>query len=57
LYESAPGAKLFYAVKACGHHFEGGEQEFYQDLDRGLSLPQIADKSDKNLKEQKVATD
>jgi len=57
LYEAATGAKLFYAVKASGHHFEGGEQEFYQDLDRGLSLPQIADKSDKNLKEQKVATD
>jgi hypothetical protein len=57
LFEAVQGAKLFYAVKASGHHFEGGEQEFYQDLDRGLSLPQIADKSDKNLKEQKVATD
>jgi predicted alpha/beta hydrolase len=42
LYEAAPGAKRFYAVKARGHHFEGGEQEFYQDLDAGLSPPAIA---------------
>ena len=33
LYEAAPSAKHFYAVKATGHHFEGGEQEFYHDLD------------------------
>lgn len=45
LYEAAPGAKRFFAVKATGHHFEGGEKEFYQDLDLGLSAPQIADKS------------
>lgn len=51
LYEATPGTKCFYAVKASGHHFEGGEQEFYQDLDRGLLLPQIVDKSDKNLQE------
>lgn len=56
LYEATPGAKHFYAVKASGHHFEGGEREFYQDLDLGLSLPQIADKSNKNLKEREVAT-
>ena len=36
LYESASGAKHFYAVKASGHHFEGGEKEFYQDLDAGV---------------------
>ena len=57
LYDVIPGAKHFYAVKASGHHFEGGEKEFYEDLDRGLSLPQIADKSDKNLKEAEVARD
>ena len=37
LYEAAAGAKRFYAVKARGHHFEGGEKEFYQDLDQGLA--------------------
>jgi len=42
LYETAASAKRFYAVKARGHHFEGGEKEFYQDLDAGLSLPEIA---------------
>jgi len=41
LYESASGAKRFYAVKASGHHFEGGEKEFYQDLDAGVSLSVI----------------
>ena len=51
LYEAAPGAKRFYAVKATGHHFEGGEKEFYEDLDLGLSLQQIADKRDKKLQE------
>ena len=56
LYEVAPGAKRFYAVKAGGHHFEGGEKEFYEDLDRGLSLSQIADKSNKNLQERGIAT-
>ena len=33
LYEATPGAKRFYTVKARGHHFEGGETEFYYDLD------------------------
>ena len=37
LYEATPGAKHFYAVKASGHHFEGGEKEFYDDLDQSLS--------------------
>jgi len=48
LYNATPGEKQFYAVKASGHHFEGGEQEFYRDLDQGLSLPQIAGKRDKS---------
>jgi hypothetical protein len=51
LYEATPSAKRLYAVKASGHHFEGGEKEFYQDLDLGISLPQIADKDDNKLKE------
>ena len=51
MYEVAPGSKHLFAVEARGHHFEGGEQEFYRDLDLGLSAPQIADKSDKKLKE------
>ena len=51
LYEATPGAKRLFAVKAKGHHFEGGENEFYQDLDQGISLPQIADKEDNKLKE------
>ena len=49
LYEATPSAKRLYAVKASGHHFEGGEKEFYQDLDQGLT--QIADKSDNKVKE------
>ena len=57
LYDVIPGAKHFYAVKASGHHFEGGEREFYEDLDLGLSQQQIADKSDNKLKETKVARD
>jgi hypothetical protein len=54
LYEAAAGAKKLYAVKASGHHFEGGEKQFYEALDRGLSAPQIADKSDNKLKEISV---
>ena len=49
LYETTPGTKHLYAVKARGHHFEGGEKEFYQDLDQGLT--QMADKSDNKVKE------
>lgn len=37
MYEAAAGVKRLYAVKATGHHFEGGEQEFYRDLDLGLA--------------------
>lgn len=55
LYEAASGAKRFYGVKASGHHFEGGEKEFYQDLDTGLATPQIVDKSDNDLKEIPIA--
>ena len=36
LYEVTQGAKRLYAVKASGHHFEGGEKEFYADLDQSL---------------------
>ena len=39
LFEKATSPKYFYQVKASGHHFEGGESEFYQDLDDGLSRP------------------
>ena len=38
LFAAAPGPKHFYAVKASGHHFERGEQEFYRALDEGLSV-------------------
>jgi fermentation-respiration switch protein FrsA (DUF1100 family) len=37
LYEVTPGAKRLYAVKARGHHYEGGETEFYHYLDLGLT--------------------
>src|ERR1700752_1101451 len=57
LYDAIPGAKHFYAVNASGHHFEGGEKSFYEDLDKGLSQQQIADKSDNKLKEAEVARD
>lgn len=55
LYAATPGAKHLYAVKARGHHFEGGETEFYHDLDQGLLdqdlfAQQIADKRDNKLK-------
>jgi len=56
LYEVVPSMKHLYAVKATGHHFEGGEQEFYHDLDLGLSLQQIADKDDNKLKEPGAAS-
>jgi hypothetical protein len=37
LYKTPAGSKRFYAIKAKGHHFEGGQQEFYRDLDMELS--------------------
>ena len=49
LYAVTPTAKRLYAVKATGHRFEGGEKEFYQDLDQGLT--QIADKRNNKVKE------
>ena len=42
MYDATTGVKRFYAVKASGHHFEGGEKEFYHDLDAGLSPPEGA---------------
>ena len=57
LYDVIPGVKHLYAVKASGHHFEGGEEQFYEDLDQGISLQQIADKSDNKLKEREAARD
>jgi dienelactone hydrolase len=38
LFDLAPGPKHLYMVKASGHHFEGGEAEFYRDLDEGLAF-------------------
>jgi dienelactone hydrolase len=38
LFDLAPGPKHLYMVKANGHHFEGGEAEFYRDLDDGLAI-------------------
>jgi virulence protein VirJ len=60
LYAATAGPRHLYRVKATGHHFEGGEKEFYRDLDEGLlsqDLPgqQMADKSDNKLKERNVA--
>jgi dienelactone hydrolase len=36
LFKSAVGSKQLYTIRASGHHFEGGENEFYSDLDKGL---------------------
>ena len=60
LYAATTGSKHLYAVKARGHHFEGGEKEFYRDLDqslldRGLFTQQIADKTDNKLKDRSIA--
>jgi dienelactone hydrolase len=38
LFNLASGPKHLYLVRASGHHFEGGEPEFYRDLDEGLGL-------------------
>jgi hypothetical protein len=40
LFDLAPGPKHLYMVRASGHHFEGGEAEFYGDLDKGLGFNQ-----------------
>ena len=60
LYAATGGSKHLYAVKARGHHFEGGEKEFYRDLDQGLLdqsvfTQQIADKTDNKLKDRRIA--
>jgi pimeloyl-ACP methyl ester carboxylesterase len=36
LFERAANPKQLYAVRASGHHFEGGEEEFYRDLESSL---------------------
>ena len=41
LFDKATGVKRFYAVTASGHHFEGGEAEFYRDLDESLSSSRL----------------
>lgn len=38
LFELASDPKHLYLVKANGHHFDGGETEFYRDLDQALSF-------------------
>jgi len=39
LFAMVSGPKHFYAIKARGHHFEGGESDFYQALDEEFSSP------------------
>lgn len=41
LFDKATGPRRFYAVPANGHHFEGGEEEFYHDLDQSFSNIQM----------------
>jgi len=36
LFGQATGPRRFYAVPANGHHFEGGEEEFYRDLEQSF---------------------
>ena len=36
IFEAAPDSKRLFTVNARGHHFDGGEAEFYRDLDQGL---------------------
>jgi len=36
LFDRAANPKQLYAVRATGHHFEGGEKEFYRDLESSL---------------------
>jgi dienelactone hydrolase len=40
LFAAVHGPKQFYTIQASGHHFEGGETEFYRSLDQGLSFTQ-----------------
>jgi len=41
LFDLAPGPKHLYLIKASGHHFEGGEAEFYRDLDEGIAFDHL----------------
>ena len=36
LFDRAVNPKQLYDVRATGHHFEGGEEEFYRDLESSL---------------------
>ena len=38
LFAAATGPKHLYEIKASGHHFDGGETEFYRYLDEGFSF-------------------
>jgi dienelactone hydrolase len=38
LYERGSEPKHLFIVKAWGHHFEGGESEFYKDLDEAFEV-------------------
>lgn len=37
LFDKATDPRRFFTVAAEGHHFEGGEREFYQDLDESFA--------------------
>lgn len=37
LFNKATGPSHFFLIPANGHHFEGGEKEFYHDLDQSFS--------------------
>lgn len=41
LFDKATGPRRFFLVRANGHHFEGGEKEFYYDLDESFSSVQL----------------
>ena len=41
LFEKATGPRHFYTVPSNGHHFEGGEAEFYRDLDQSFLNTQM----------------
>lgn len=38
LFDRAANPKQLFTVKAAGHHFEGGEEEFYRDLESSLRV-------------------
>ena len=39
LYALAPEPKRLWVVTATGHHFEGGEADFYAHLDEAIGAP------------------